>query len=107
MIAGVGVQRIVTFASHAQLTSTDAAMLAGGVAVVMISIVVIDLMSARPKPGRVTRVKPHVALALATMAVGTVGHRAAPVIMIVAIVTLSVGQLAYSLGPEHVTVEAG
>jgi len=101
VVAGVGVQRIVTFASHEPLTETDAALLAGGVGVAMIAIIAIDVMSARSTPERVTRVKSHVALALATMALGIVGHRATPVLMIMTIITLSLGQLACSLSIEN------
>lgn len=105
VIAGVGVQRIVTLASHAQLTSTDALMLGGGVATVMLAITVIDFTSARSRPRIAARVAPHVALAVATLFVGGVGHRAAPVLMIAAIVAFSLGQLAWALGdadaPAH------
>jgi low temperature requirement protein LtrA len=106
VIAGVGVQRIVTLASHAQLTSTDALMLGGGVATVMLAITVIDFTSARSRPHIAARVAPHVTLAVATFFVGGIGHRAAPVLMMVVIVAFSLGQLAWALGDADASANA-
>jgi low temperature requirement protein LtrA len=93
VIAGVGVQRIVTAASHTQLTSSDTLLLTGGVATTMIAITVIDAMSARSGTDLTPQPALPVTLAFATLSVGSIGHIVPPVATIVAMVMLCVAQL--------------
>ena len=97
VVAGAGVQRIVTAASHSWLTPGDAAMLAGGVGTVMIAMTLVGATSANSGRWHAASLAPHVSLACATIALGIVGHRIAPVVMIVGLAGLCAGQLSWSL----------
>ena len=98
VILGVGIQRIVTAASRATLTTTEGAILTGAATVVMIAMTVIGIASA----GRRLRISSatlrSMALTLAMLVVGfTVSGFGSPVAMVVVIASLSLGQLAVAL----------
>ena len=100
VLAGVGVQRIVSAASRAAITADEARMLTGAVAAVMAALIVIGATSARRPLRRMSDVVPRVALALATLAIGGVGHAMPPAALVATLAALCLAQLVLSLtGP--------
>jgi low temperature requirement protein LtrA len=97
VIAGVGVQRIVTAASRASLMTTEATILAGALTTAMLAMAMIGATSAGRQASDWFRVLQNVALAAATLAVGIVGHVESPVTLIIVIMILCVAQLGVSL----------
>ena len=97
VVVGVGVQRIVTAASRALLTPTDAGILIGAAAAIMLSMSVIGATSA----GRRARGSPsllaNVLIAAVTIAIGAMAHITSPVVMILTLAGLCVSQLVVSL----------
>ncbi|MGH8637291.1 MAG: low temperature requirement protein A [Burkholderiales bacterium] len=97
VVAGVGVQRIVTAASRATLTTTEATILASAMTAVMLAMTTIAAASAgRWRPWSFG-VMQNLALAAATLAIGIVGHFESPLALIVLIAALCLAQLGVSL----------
>lgn len=98
VILGPGIQRIVTAASRATLTTTEGAILTGAAAVVMVAMSVIGTASASRRLRISSATSRSMALTLATLVVGfTVSTFGSPVAMVVVIASLSFGQLAVAL----------
>ena len=97
VVAGVGVQRIVTAASRATLTATEATVLTGAIASVMLAMTAIGAASAGGRRNDSFGIMQNVALAAATLAIGLVGHFGSPVGLIVVIAALCLAQLGVSL----------
>src|SRR4051794_33446132 len=98
VILGAGIQRIVTAASRATLTTTEGVILTGAAAVVMVAMSAIGTASAGRRL-RISSATPRsMALTLAMLVVGfTVSGFGSPVAMVVVIASLSLGQLAVAL----------
>ena len=97
VIAGVGVQRIVTAASRATLTTAESTILVGATAAAMLAMTAIGAASpGRRRPTSFT-VMQNVELAAATLAIGMVGHLESPFVLIVLIATLCLAQLGVAL----------
>ena len=98
VILGAGIQRIVTAASRATLTTTEGVILTGAAAVVMVAMSAIGTASAGRRL-RISSATPRsMALTLAMLVVGfTVSGFGSPVAMVVVIASLSFGQLAVAL----------
>jgi low temperature requirement protein LtrA len=97
VIAGVGVQRIVTAASRATLTTAESTILVGAMTAVMLAMTTIGATSAgrrRPTPFGVMQ---NVGLAAATLTIGILGHFESPLVLIVLIVMLYLAQLGVVL----------
>jgi hypothetical protein len=98
VILGVGIQRIVTAASRATLTTTEGAILTGAAAVVMIAMSVIGTASAGRRLRISSATSRSTALTLAMLVIGfIVSAFGSPVAMVVVIASLSIGQLAVVL----------
>lgn len=97
VIAGVGIQRIVTAASRAALTTTEALILTSAVTVVMLSMTAIGAASAGRHRKGSSGVSQNLLLAAATLASGFAGHFESPVVLIMTIAALCLAQLAVSL----------
>jgi low temperature requirement protein LtrA len=102
VIAGVGVQRIVTAASRAVLTTTEASILTGAIGAVMLAMTAIGWTSAGRRHHSVARAVQSIALAAATLSLAIVGRFESPVVLIVAIAALCALQLAISLTPSSI-----
>ena len=100
VIAGVGVQRIVTAAARTDLMMAETTILAGAVATVMLAMTAIGATSAGRPRGDRAGVRRHVAVAAATMALGLGGHLAAPAAVVVVIAALYLTQLGLSRADE-------
>lgn len=101
VIAGVGVQRIVTAASRTALGPTETAILTIALAAVMLAMSVIG-WSATARQARPERAgwPTTVALAAATVALGVTGGYEFPVVLIISVTALCLAQLGLSLaGP--------
>src|SRR6266545_2866631 len=70
VVAGVGVQRIVTAASRDTLSTAETTILTSAVATVMLALTVIGAASAARHHREHARLIPHVALALITLGIG-------------------------------------
>lgn len=97
VVGGVGIQRIVTAASRAALTTTEDRILIGAIASVMVAMAAIGAASGRRRGGA-SRVTQHLLLAGATLAIG-IGHVESPPVLIVMIAGLCFAQLGVSLAP--------
>ena len=97
IVGGVGIQRIVTAASRATLTTAEAVILTGAVTSVMLAMTAIGATSAGRRRRGLSGIMQHVALAFATLAIGPVGHFGSPVTLIIVIAAMCVAQLAVSL----------
>ena len=97
MIAGVGVQRIVTAASRATLTTAESTILVGATAAAMLAMTAIGAASPGRRRPTSFRVVQNVGLSAATLALGMVGHFESPLILIVLIATLCLAQLGVAL----------
>jgi len=97
IVAGVGLRRIVTVASRAQLDSVEALILTSALAAAMVAMTVVGGTAV----GRTRRAGwiAHLSLAAVTVAVGL--RVTSPVPLIVALAALSVLQLTASLVPAH------
>ena len=96
VILGVGIQRIVTAASRATLTTTEGAILTTAT-VVMIAMTVIGIASAGRRLRISSATSRSVALTLAMLVVGFTISIGSPVAMVVVIASLSLSQLAVAL----------
>lgn len=97
VIAGVGVQRIVTAASRARLTTAESTILVGAMTAVMLAMTTIGATSAGRRRPTSFGVMQNVGLAVATLAIGIVGHFESPLVLILLIVTLYLAQLGVVL----------
>ncbi len=99
IVAGAGIQRIVTAALHATLPSTDALILTGAITLVMLALTAIGATSSGRQRSGSSRVSQNLLLAAATLAIGIAmaGRVASPVVLIVTMATLCLAQLAVSL----------
>ena len=97
VVAGVGIQRIVTAASRAALTTTEVLILTSAISVVMSAMTAIGATSAGRQLRGSSSVMPNLGLAAATLAIGIAGHFESPVAVIIAIASLCLTQLGVSL----------
>jgi len=97
IVAGVGVERVVTAAARAALATADATILTGAIATVMVAMTVIDITSFDRRPNGSIRVLQHLMLVAATVTLGIAWHIESPVVLIVTIAALCVTQLVVSL----------
>lgn len=103
VIGGVGVQRIVTAASRATLTTTETTILASAMTAVMLAMTIICATSVGRRRPAWFGVVQNVALAAATLAIGIVGRFESPLALIVLIVTLCLAQLGVALSERSST----
>jgi len=100
VVAGVGVERIVTAASKHALAGTESLILASAVTTVMAAMTAIGWTSAARR-GNSASTLPltvlNVALTAATCAVGLTGRFTVPVLLIATLAVLCALQLALSL----------
>jgi low temperature requirement protein LtrA len=97
VIAGVGVQRIVTAASRATLTTAESTILVGAMTAVMLAMTTIGATSAGRRRPTSFGVMQNVGLAAATLTIGILGHFESPLVLIVLIVMLYLAQLGVVL----------
>jgi len=97
VVGGVGIQQIVTAASRATLTTTDARILTGAITSVMLAMTAIGAASAGRPGGGSSGVTQHLLLAGATLTIGMVGHVESPAVLIIMIAGLCFAQLGVSL----------
>jgi low temperature requirement protein LtrA len=97
VVAGAGVERIVTAASKHALTGVEAHILATAVATVMVAMTAIDRTSAGRRRHAAAAVSWSAALAAATLAVGISGPLTVPVALIATLAALCAAQLFLSL----------
>ena len=96
-VAGVGVHRIVTAASRTMLEPPESLILTSAIAVVMIAMTAIGATSAGRGSHRWTGSIGHLVIAAVTIAMGTVGHFASPVALVIALTASCLAQLGVSL----------
>lgn len=97
VVLGVGVQRIVTAASHTALASTDARILIAAVTLVMLSLSAVGALSTGRRERGASSLRSNLLIAIVTVIVGLVAHIESPVVMILLLATGCVSQLAVSL----------
>jgi low temperature requirement protein LtrA len=98
VVAGVGIQRIVTAAPRGALTTPETTILTVAIASVMLAMTTIGTMSAGRRRRDVFGIVSNIVLAGATLAIGVVGQVESPVALIVVVATLCLAQLRVSLG---------
>jgi low temperature requirement protein LtrA len=103
VVAGVGVQRIVTAASRATLTTTETTILASAMTAVMLAMTIISATSVGRRRPAWFGVMQNIALAAATLVVGIVGHFESPLALVALIVTLCLAQLGVALNGRSST----
>jgi len=106
VIAGAGVERIVTAASKHPLTGDESLILAGAVAAVMAAMTAIDWTSAGHRRHTTSGVPRSIALAGATLAVGITGQFTIPVVLIAILAILCAFQLLLSLRARSIVLAA-
>jgi low temperature requirement protein LtrA len=105
VVAGVGVQLIVTAAARAELAANETVLLAAALSVVMLAVTVVGATSgSRRQADRWWGGSGHVAIAAATLGLGALRPMASPVVLIVTLATLAVAQLALALAQRHATL---
>jgi len=107
VVAGVGVQLIVTAAARAELAADETMLLATATGLVMAAVTVIGAASGIGQTRGETASLAHAAIAAATLGLGFLGHLGivtSPVTLVVAIAGLSAAQLAVSLSQRHATL---
>lgn len=97
VILGVGLQRIVTAASRAPLTSPETVILTSAATTVMVAMTVIGWTSASNRRRHSSEVAWNLVLVAATLALGFGGGYEYPVVLIVAVAALCVAQLCLTL----------
>jgi low temperature requirement protein LtrA len=106
VVAGAGVERIVTAAARATLATTEVVILLAAIAIVMVAMTAIGAtLASRQRIGR-SRIGLSLGLAAATIASGGIGYLQSPVLLIVTIATLCLIQLLVSLRPPLRTARA-
>jgi low temperature requirement protein LtrA len=96
VVVGVGVQRIVTAASHAAITADESHILIGAVVLAMLAITTVGLTSAGRRH-RASDVPAHLILSAVTVAIASAIPYGSPLALIVAIAAVCFAQLAVSL----------
>ena len=107
VVAGVGVQLIVTAAARAELAADETMLLATATGLVMAAVTVIGAVSGIGQTRGGTASLAHAAIVAATLGLGFLGHLGivtSPVTLVVAIAGLSAAQLAVSLSQRHATL---
>lgn len=97
VVAGAGVQRSVTAAAHATLSSAEASLLAAAMATVMLAITVVGAASVGGKQTPWPRVAASVALSAVALAAGTLVNITVPAGLIVALAAVCLAQLALAM----------
>lgn len=97
VVAGVGVERIVTAASKYTLSGSEPIMLAGAVATVMLAMTTIGWTSVGRRRHRSAGIPQSLAVAAATLAIGLTGLFTVPVMLIATLAVLCGAQLGLSL----------
>ena len=104
VVAGVGVQRIVTAAARDTLTTTESTILTSAVATVMLALTIIGATSAARRHRNHSRLAPHLTLTLITLGIGLGLGLRGPATLIVLLAMLCMLQLAISLGMRGTTI---
>jgi len=97
VVVGVGIQRIVTAASHTALASADARILIAAVALVMLSLTTVGALSTERRTSRAASLPVHLLIVAATVVVGVAAQIESPVIMILLLAGSCISQLVVSL----------
>jgi low temperature requirement protein LtrA len=98
VVLGVGIQRIVTAASRATLTTTEGAILTGAATTVMLAMSAIAAASAGRWRRASSTMSRGIALGLAMSVIGSIVKSfGSPVVMVIAIASLCTAQLAVAL----------
>ena len=98
VVLGVGIQRIVTAASRATVTTTEGAILTGAATLVMLAMTAIAAASADRWRRASSTIPRGIALALAMSVIGSIVKSfGSPVVMVIAIASLCIAQLAVAL----------
>ena len=97
VVAGAGVERIVTAASKHALSGGESLILASAVATVMAAMTVIGWTSAGRRHHAASGIPQSIAVAAATLAVGLTGRFTVPVLLIATLAGLCALQLVLSL----------
>ena len=95
VVAGVGIERIVTAAARMDMAIGESLLLLGAIALVMLAMAAIEATSARRHATWAGALGPSLALCLATPAVGMLFG--SPVGLVVTVAASCLGQLALSL----------
>lgn len=107
VVAGVGVQLVVTAAARAELAAHETMLLATAMSLVMAAVTVIGASSGSGQKRGRTGSLAHAGMTAATLGLGLLGHlgiMTSPVNLVVAIAGLSGAQLAVSLSQRHATL---
>jgi low temperature requirement protein LtrA len=94
-VTGVGIERVIVTATNAPLSATEGWILCSAVAVLMLSIVVIELSTHGTK--NLARTTAPAAIAGSALLVGSAASHVMPPLLVGALTVLSAGQLTYSL----------
>lgn len=97
VVAGVGVQRIVTAAAHATLSPSESSLLAAAVATVMLAITVVGAASTRVKRTPWAGAAWSAVVAAVTLAAGTMTGIVTPAVLIAALAAACLAQLVLAL----------
>ena len=97
VVAGAGVERIVTAASKHTLTASESLILSSAVATVMAAMTAIDWTSAGHRRHVASGIPRNLALAGATLAIGVTGRFTVPVLLVATLAGLCALQLVLSL----------
>lgn len=107
VVAGVGVQLIVTAAARAELAAHETMLLATATSLVMAAVTVIGAVSGSGQTRGGTGSLAHTAIAVTTLGLaflGRLGIMTSPVSLVIAMAGLSAAQLAVSLSQKHATL---
>jgi low temperature requirement protein LtrA len=97
VILGVGVQRIVTAASRAALSSGETIILTSAATTVMVAMTVVGWTSVSNRRRHPSEVAWNLVLVAATLALGSGGGFAYPVVLIVGVTALCLAQLCLAV----------
>jgi low temperature requirement protein LtrA len=104
VVAGVGVQLIVTAAARAELAAAEAMLLAAALSLVMVAVTVVGATSGNRQRHGWFDAAAHGVIAAATLGLGLLAPMTSPVNLIVVIAMLATAQLALSLSQRHGTL---
>ena len=104
VVAGVGVQRIVTAAARAELAAAEAMLLAAALSLVMVAVTVVGATSGSRRRHGWFDGAAHSTIAAATLGLGLLAPMTSPVNLIVVVAVLASAQLALSLSHKHGTL---
>jgi low temperature requirement protein LtrA len=97
VVTGVGLQRIVTAASHTPLTTSESMILACGATCVMVAMTAIGATSASARGSDWVRLLRHGSFAAAMLGIGVFGRLESPVVLVAAIAVLCLAHLVVAL----------